>query len=45
MLPQARIIDCYFGGTVSVAEAATAASGILGAAVSFNGVDASPMDR
>ena len=33
----AQIIDCYFGGTVSVAESTTAASGILGAAVSFNG--------
>ena len=33
----AQVIDCYFGGTVSVAEKETAASGILGAAVSFNG--------
>ncbi len=33
----AQIIDCYFGGTISVAEPETAASGILGAALSFNG--------
>ena len=33
----AQIIDSYFGGSVTVAEATTSAGGILGAGLSFNG--------
>lgn len=33
----AAVIDCYFGGSVRVADDATSAAGIMGAALSFNG--------
>ena len=33
----AEIIDSYFGGTVTAAEATTSTAGILGAGLSFNG--------
>lgn len=33
----AAVIDCYFGGSVLVADDETSAAGIMGAALSFNG--------
>lgn len=33
----AKIIDCYFGGMIEVANNTTSTSGIIGAALSFNG--------